>query len=258
MRRLATPRLGKITRRSLEAAAADVPQVALPVRIASPAALAAGLLGSIALLPVAWAQGRATRRRVPCLPPAKAPHHGVVPGIGEPVRLVAIGESPVAGIGLSRSDETVAAATARALGRVTGKPIVWRAHGLSGATVRDAMERVLPRVAPERADLLIVAFGVNDATAYRSPARYADDLAALVTAARSRVGDAAVVIGGVASTLLVSRAAVAAAQHSGLAVGGAAGGGRSADGSADAARGGALLDAARARPVCIRRIPPQP
>jgi lysophospholipase L1-like esterase len=200
MRRLARLPLGKITRRSLEAAAADTPQIALPaVRTASPAALAAGLLGSFALLPVAWAQGRATRRRVPCLPPAEPPHHGVVPGVGEPVRLVAIGESPVAGIGLSCSDETVAAATARALGRVTGKPIVWRAYGLSGATVRDAMERVLPRVAPEPADLLIVAFGVNDATAYRSPARYADDLAALVTAARSRVGDAAVVIGGVAS-----------------------------------------------------------
>jgi lysophospholipase L1-like esterase len=162
-------------------------------------ALAARLFGSIALLPVAWAQGRATRRRVPCLPPAKPPHHGLVSGIGEPIRLVAIGESPVAGIGLSHSDETVAAATARALARATGRPIVWRAHGLSGATVRDALERLLPHVAPEPADLLIVAFGVNDATAYRSPAGFADDLAALVTAARNRIGEAAVVIGGVAS-----------------------------------------------------------
>jgi GDSL-like Lipase/Acylhydrolase family len=41
-------------------------------------------------------------------------------------------------------------------------------------------------------------FGVNDATSYRSPSAFADDLAALVAAARQRVGEAAVVIAGVA------------------------------------------------------------
>ncbi len=164
----------------------------------SRAALAACVVGSLACLPLAWAQGTATRRRVPRLPPPKAPHHGSVPGTGRPIRVLAIGESPVAGIGLSRSDETVAAATARVLARLTGRPIAWRGHGLSGATARDALRRLLPEVAPEPADLLIVAFGVNDATAYRSPAGFAGDLAALVTAARERVGDAAVVIGAVA------------------------------------------------------------
>ena len=60
------------------------------------------------------------------------------------------------------------------------------------------MERILPNIAPEPTDLLIVAFGVNDVIAYRSPAIFADDLVALVTAARNRVGDAAVIIGAVA------------------------------------------------------------
>ena len=48
---------------------------------------------------------------------------------------------------------------------------------------------------------MIVAFGVNDATSYRSPSAFADDLTELVTTARERVGDAAVVIGGVAPLL---------------------------------------------------------
>jgi lysophospholipase L1-like esterase len=197
------PRLsfGDPARRSNERSAAGAAggPVAGSGATGSRAALAACLLGSLACLPLVWAQGTATRRRVPRLPPAKPPHHGLVPGMGRPIRVLAIGESPVAGIGLSRSDETVAAATARALARLTKRPIAWRGYGLSGATARDALQRLVPNIPPEPADLVIVAFGVNDAAAYRSPARFADDLAALVTAARNRVGDAAVVIGAVVS-----------------------------------------------------------
>jgi lysophospholipase L1-like esterase len=157
-----------------------------------------GLAGSLALLPLAWAQGSATRRRVPRLPAANLPHDGKVPGLGDPIRVVGVGESSISGVGLSRGDETVTAVTARALARHTGRPAVWRAYGFSGATVRDALQRLLPSLAPEPADLVIVAFGVNDATSYRSPSAFADDLADLVAAARNRLGDAAVVIGGVA------------------------------------------------------------
>jgi lysophospholipase L1-like esterase len=114
------------------------------------------------------------------------------------IRMLAIGESTVAGVGLAHSDETVAATTARALARRTRRPVAWHGHGLSGATVSEAAERLLPRIARQPADLLIIAFGVNDTLAYRSPASFADDLAALVTATRARIGEAAVVITGVA------------------------------------------------------------
>ena len=162
------------------------------------AALATGVAGSLALLPLAWAQASVTRRRVPLLPPAKPPYHGWVPGIGEAIRVLAIGESTVSGVGLSRSDETVAATTAQALVRLTGRPAAWRACGLTGATVRDGLHELVPRIVPTPADLIILAFCVNDVTAYRSPAVFAKDLAALVTAARNCVGNAAVVVGGVA------------------------------------------------------------
>jgi lysophospholipase L1-like esterase len=158
----------------------------------------AGLLGSLTLLPIAMVQGAATRRRVPILPPPKGEYEGYVAGVGTPIRLLAIGESSVSGIGLSHSEETVAAVTARALGRSTNRPVIWQALGLSGGTVRAAIEQLLPRVRSDSVDILVVAFGVNDATSYRSPTGYADDLAALVTEVRSRVGNAPVVLAGVA------------------------------------------------------------
>ena len=45
------------------------------------------------------------------------------------------------------------------------------------------MKRIVPNIAPEPADLIIIAFGVNDVTAYRSPSGFAKDLVTLVHAA---------------------------------------------------------------------------
>jgi lysophospholipase L1-like esterase len=162
------------------------------------AATAVGLFGSVALYPLVALQGTVTRRRVPCLPPVKTPCHGLVPGQGAPIRVLAVGESTVAGVGLTHGDETVAATTARALARQTRRPVAWQGHGLSGATVSDAAQRLLPQIAAEPADILIIAFGVNDTIAYRPPSAFAEDLAALVTALRARIGEAAAVITGVA------------------------------------------------------------
>jgi lysophospholipase L1-like esterase len=164
----------------------------------SRASLTAGLIGSFALFPLVWAQGWIAERRTPLLPPARPPYHGRVSGVGIPIRVLGIGESTVSGIGLSRGDETVTAATARGLARVTGRPAIWHAHGLSGATAREGLRRIVPHIPPEPADLVVVAFCVNDVISYRSPSGFSDDLAAVVTATRNRVGDAAVVIGGIA------------------------------------------------------------
>jgi hypothetical protein len=82
-------------------------------KAASPIWPAARLFGSLALLPLVVLQGHATRRRVPRLASAKPPHRGMVAGTGSVIRLLAIGESTVSGVGLANGEEAVAAATAR-------------------------------------------------------------------------------------------------------------------------------------------------
>jgi len=135
---------------------------------------------------------------MPSLPPAQPPHRGFIAGTGPLLRILAVGDSSISGVGVAHGDETVCATTARSLARLTGRCVAWRAVGFSGATTKMAMDEVMPFLAPEPADLIIVAFGVNDAMAYRSPAGFTNDLAALVHAVRRQVGDAAVVVGGVA------------------------------------------------------------
>jgi lysophospholipase L1-like esterase len=167
-------------------------------RRTSPAAVLVGVYASIAFLPIVIAQGALIRWRLPALPAARPPHQGLVPGEEPSIRILAIGESTIAGVGLRHGNETVAARTAHFLSAKTHRAVVWRAVGLSGATASDGLRRLLPRIGHEPADLVIIAFSVNDVINYRSPAAFADDMAALITATRMRVGDAAVVIAGIA------------------------------------------------------------
>src|SRR5205807_10671949 len=87
------------------------------------AAVALGVWASLAFLPLVIAQGIAVRRRLPTLPPAAPPHGGLFSGRQPAIRLLAIGESTVAGVGLSRGDETVAATTARCLSLLTRREV---------------------------------------------------------------------------------------------------------------------------------------
>src|SRR6266478_568102 len=113
------------------------------------ARLAAGLVGSLALFPLVAVQGVLTRRRMPSLSPAQPPHRGFIRGAGPVLRILAVGDSSISGIGVAHGDETVCATTARSLARLTGRPVAWRAIGLSGETAKMAVEEVVPFLAAE-------------------------------------------------------------------------------------------------------------
>jgi len=148
------------------------------------------------LLPVLFVQGRGVRRRTPRLPDAAGATEGVVPGHGEPLRLVVLGESTVAGIGAAAHDRALTGRVAESLARVTGRPVRWRAAGRSGANARESMELVA-LVGDEPADAVAIALGVNDTLRFRPPPLWASDVARLVEAIRARVGPAPVAIAGV-------------------------------------------------------------
>ena len=223
----------------------------------SDARLAVGLAASFALLPLAWAQGAATRRRVARLPSASPPHRGEVPGLGAPIRVLAIGESSISGVGVSCSAQSMTAVAARTLARRTGRPASWRVHGFSGATARQAMKQLMPRIAREPADLVIIAFGVNDATSYRSPKRVCrrPRSARGRRAATGRRGGGG--HRGRCSAHVLSGPPLAASRHPRLALSRIAGGGRSARGQAAQTRRGAICGPARAGDVRPGRLPPK-
>ena len=136
---------------------------------------------ALPLLPVALPMAVLTRRSTLRLAHAAGPRQGVAGDShsGEPLRLLLIGESTVAGVGASCLDLALAGRLAHALANRMGRPVAWRACGENGITAAGAVERLLPDVQDEPVDLLMLVFGVNDTTHFSSGRVWEESLLAL-------------------------------------------------------------------------------
>ncbi len=129
---------------------------------------------------LAW-QGRRTRLRVPRLPEPEDEAHGMAgAGGGKPLSLLLIGESPVAGVGVSSHADGIGAATAQALAGASGRPVQWQAYGINGITVAQARNELLPHIPASPVDIACIAFGVNDSTSFRRHAQWRADILAML------------------------------------------------------------------------------
>src|SRR4051812_1795416 len=157
---------------------------------------------ALPLLPLLFAQGRRTRRITPRLPVADGPGSGTAvpahPCINPvPLKLLAIGESPVAGVGVATHEDAITGQLARALAQRLARPVIWQALGQNGANISHATEALMPLLPTEPIDVALIAFGVNDSTEFRTVARYRAALEALLNTLRDRLAPGLIVISGV-------------------------------------------------------------
>lgn len=154
---------------------------------------------ALPLLPLLIAQGRYTRRVTPRLAEAAGPCAGWAGSVydGPPLTLLTVGESPVAGVGVSTHEEAITGQLAHALARRHTRPVHWRACGKNGVTVREALHEVVPAMPERTVDVALVAFGVNDTTAFHSVRRWQADLHALLAAVDARCKPRLLLLSGV-------------------------------------------------------------
>jgi lysophospholipase L1-like esterase len=150
------------------------------------------------LLPLVALQGVSLRRNTPRLPDAAGPDTGLLPeGAGKPLDLIVLGESTVAGVGAETHEKALTGQVALHLHEQTGRPVRWRAVGLSGASAARACEHLTPRLAGLRADAVVVALGVNDAISLHTAARWRRDLTRLLAETRRHLGFTPIILAGV-------------------------------------------------------------
>ena len=142
------------------------------------------LLGPILL----W-QGKRTREQALRLPEASGGRSGVVSatGVKMPFRLLVVGDSSAAGVGVGQQSQALACLTASALAKQLQRPVAWQVIAQSGVNTAQTMALV-EQNAINTADVVVFSLGVNDATTQVNAATYIENTAALWQTVQSKTG----------------------------------------------------------------------
>ncbi len=152
----------------------------------------APLLSWLAFPVYVW-QGLAVRRRTERMLPASGPVRHRIDGAGPGIRLLALGDSSVASVGIEESQHGVAASLARLLNERTGRAVMWRAAGFSSATSGQIRDHVLPNLDSEQWSHILLVVGTNDAKNFHSARHFKREFGGLLYALRAKWPEARVV-----------------------------------------------------------------
>lgn len=144
------------------------------------------------LLPQAiWV--RKTARR---FPPADGAPHGETGSGPNQMRLLAVGDSIIAGVGARTFESALVGQAAKHLSDAFDARVHWKAHGRSGATTRQIATRMLSPLENEPADAIVVSAGVNDVISLYRLSRWRMDIETLLRSLADRWPNAVVALSG--------------------------------------------------------------
>jgi lysophospholipase L1-like esterase len=121
---------------------------------------ALGLIARLVLGPVLLVQGLYIRKVALILPEAAGPRSGYC-GTGKPVRILVLGDSAAAGVGVETQDEGICGQLAAALS--DDFEVHWRIIAKTGATTASTLATV-EAAADDHFDVIVISLGVNDIT----------------------------------------------------------------------------------------------
>ncbi|HXE48386.1 MAG TPA: SGNH/GDSL hydrolase family protein [Ramlibacter sp.] len=157
---------------------------------------AAGLLAAkFALGPVLLPQSKLLKRNALRLPEAAGPREGKV-GVGEPVlRLLVVGDSSAAGVGVADQAQALALPLARGLAEHLGAAVGWQLAAQTGVGTDEA-RALVRQAALQPADVVVTALGVNDVGSQNPARRFIEQTALLWSELQQRTGARWVVVSG--------------------------------------------------------------
>ena len=145
------------------------------------------------MLPVYLTVGPYVRARTVRMAPAPGPHRGSLPGRGKPLRLLVVGDSSVAAVGVSHTSEGLAHRVAENLARQTGRPVTYAMFGNNSAVAGQLRDHVVPHLPAEPFTHIVVSVGANDAKNWHSGRRWRRDFGTLLYALRTKYPEATIV-----------------------------------------------------------------
>ncbi len=136
-----------------------------------------------------WARWRALR-----LDEAIGDRYGTE-GEGPPIRLLAAGDSIIAGVGVTSVEESLPVHLARALA-AEGQTVCWHSHGTNGANISDLCGELETGLIDETPQVVLISIGVNDVTGLTSVRRWRKRLERMLRLISTRWPDSLIVFAG--------------------------------------------------------------
>ena len=138
----------------------------------------------VVLSPLLLCQGIYVRRVTPRLPEADGPRSGES-GSGVPLRLLVLGDSAAAGVGVRTQEEALAGYLLSGLKKRFR--VVWKVEAQTGATTRSTIAR-LKSMVQEPFTAVAISLGVNDVTCGRRATTWLAELDELAGLLRVKFG----------------------------------------------------------------------
>ena len=142
-------------------------------------------LTTVLLSPVLLYQGNRTRKVTPRLPEAQGSRSGQYGDRGPEFRILVIGESTAAGVGVARHEQGLASQIALQIHTRSGQTVSWCTFGVNGIRLGQ-LNTTLANVELPQADAVVLSMGVNDTTGFTPRRQFRQQLMALREEVRPR------------------------------------------------------------------------
>lgn len=144
---------------------------------------AASRPAALLLAPLLVRQGARVRRQTPVLPEAaghRSGHEGAEDSQAS-FRLLVLGESSAAGVGVTQQRDGLARQLAVTLARRGGRAVAWQVSARTGATASTVARELVPATSGPH-DLVVVVLGVNDTLRLNSRRHWRERITRLLDA----------------------------------------------------------------------------
>lgn len=143
-----------------------------------------GSILTIPLLPILYFQGRKIKATVPRLPEAEG-----IKGLSSfsskrVLRMLTIGESTIAGVGVKTHKEGFTGSLANELATALKTNIVWKVYAKSGYTAKRVKEKIVGLITEKSIDFVVIGLGGNDAFELNTPKKWNRDVRELIKSIR--------------------------------------------------------------------------
>lgn len=146
------------------------------------------------LLPFLFLLGKRVRTNMPDLPESPGPFKGMIGNSDRVTKLLCLGESSVAGVGIDNHANGFTGQIALNLSKITGHAVQWEVIAKSGYTAKRAARELVPQIQTEPQDLIVIGLGGNDTFQLNSPLTWKKSMIGLIGAIRKRQPSATIVI----------------------------------------------------------------